>query len=102
MLHDEEIDLSSRGFFWLGFLPAIGGAWVLGGRARRGDGRARAGLVVLVGVLLSVLAVLAVYNGNPRVRVSSDPLVIVLAAVGAGALVRVLRMRGRSSSALRS
>jgi hypothetical protein len=82
MLHDDQIDRYSRGFFWFGFLPALGGASVLGARARRGEARAKAGLVVLGGVLLSVLAVLAVYNGNPRVRVSSDALVIVLVAVG--------------------
>lgn len=102
MLHDEQIDRSSRGFFWLGFLPSLGGAWTLVARARRGDGRARAGLVVLGGALLSVLAVLAVYNGNPRVRVSSDALVIVLVAVGVGALVRALRTKRPSAPALRS
>jgi 4-amino-4-deoxy-L-arabinose transferase-like glycosyltransferase len=102
MLHDAWIDVFSRGFVWLLGLPGLAGLILVAHRARRGDRAARHATAALGSVLGAVVVALAVYNGNPRVRVSSDPLVVVLAAVALGwlaGLVPGLGARGPKSVA---
>ncbi len=96
MQNEERINHFSRAFFWLVMLPALlHAAWLWRSAPRPRELSPR-----LLGwcVLTSVLFVLYVYNGNPRVRVSSDPISIALAAAAWVALAR----RALELSAVRS
>lgn len=95
--HEAVLDASSRLFVPAVLLPAIvhaiARAW--GARRGRGGGSGEGGVAreegpgadpgarargIAWAILASVGVVLYVYNGNPRVRVSSDPLALALAA----------------------
>ncbi|XXX72490.1 glycosyltransferase family 39 protein [Sorangium sp. So ce134] len=81
MEHEGLLDASSRLFAPLVLLPALVHAiarWRRGAARREGDG-ARARWLAWA-ILASVGVALYAYNGNPRVRVSSDPLALALAA----------------------
>ncbi|XYH93261.1 phospholipid carrier-dependent glycosyltransferase [Sorangium sp. So ce1128] len=117
--HEGQLDASSRLFAPLVLLPALAHALA---RARRGsravargadpsadssgrdmargadpgaDAGARARSLAWA-ILASVGVVLYAYNGNPRVRVSSDPLALALAASAWAAGARRLGARLRS------
>lgn len=92
MGHDEALGVWLRAMLLLGTLPAVVHAlWLLGRRALlRGDELPR---LIALALLASVVSALGVFLGNPRVRVSLDPLLIALAAAAWTAL-------GRASSRL--
>ncbi|WP_437774519.1 hypothetical protein [Sorangium sp. So ce1097] len=125
--HGGVLDASSRLFVPLVLLPAVvhamarawgaWGAWGArrgrsgrggegeeggeGGAAREGgpgaDSGARARGIAWA-ILASVVVVLYAYNGNPRVRVSSDPLALALAASAWAAAARRLGARFRAGA----
>lgn len=100
MLDEEKLNDFSQAFAPLVLLPALVHG-VLCARAARGRLLASASGPRGLGWLLlgSVLFVLYAYNGNPRVRVSSDPIAVALATAAVAALVqRVSRRAARAGS----
>ncbi len=71
---EDTLNAFSRAFYWVLLAPALLHA---AARHNLASGRHRHMLWMILG---SVLAVLYLFNGNPRVRVSSDPISIALAA----------------------
>jgi hypothetical protein len=80
--HDVLMNGFGRAAFWLGVLPVALHTVVLA-RARSLGVAEQSGRLVLLALLASVLLALLLFIGDPRVRVSFDPLLIVL-AVDAG------------------
>lgn len=80
----DRINAYSRAFFWVLLLPALIHSLV--GRFRSSS--AKLAHRLSWALLASVGVAIYVYNGNPRVRVSSDPIAIALAAVAFVGLVR--------------
>ena len=83
----------SQAYFWVLFLPALIHVSLVALRRSRSADKPRNARALGWAVMASVLAVLYVYNGNPRVRVSSDPIVIALAACAWSAAIRMVRER---------
>ena len=81
--HGEELDRYSRTYPWVVLLPALAGAALA---RRRADTRLAHRLAW--SLLGSVCIALYAYNGNPRVRLSSDPVAIALACGALASLGR--------------
>ncbi|WP_437618357.1 glycosyltransferase family 39 protein [Sorangium sp. So ce1151] len=98
--HEAQIDASSRLFAPLVLLPALahalGRAWARRGSRGAGAHEGARARSLAWAILASVGVVLYAYNGNPRVRVSSDPLALALAASAWAAGARRLGARLRS------
>lgn len=86
LLHEGPLWGFSLSYFWAWFLPALGH---LGG-TRSSRPSERDARFLGWAILASVLVVLYAYNGNPRVRVSSDPVAIALGVCAWGAAGRWL------------
>ncbi len=104
VVDDDAIDTFSRGFAPFVAAPAFVHWVVLRWRARRGARRERGAVArrVAGALLFGVLVALFLYNGNPRVRVSADPLAVALAAsawvaLGRGVAKRVATARRRAT-----
>jgi hypothetical protein len=74
--HDGLMNGFGRAVFWLGVLPvALSAAWF----ARVLDRPEHRVRLLLLALLASVLLALLLFIGDPRVRLSFDPLLIILA-----------------------
>lgn len=92
MGHDDALAAWLRAMFALGSAPALAhAAW----RARRPREDGDLPRLVTLALLASMIATLASFLGNPRVRVPFDPLVVVLAASAWTELARALASRLR-------
>jgi 4-amino-4-deoxy-L-arabinose transferase-like glycosyltransferase len=91
--HDRELRWFARGALWLAFVPALLGTIVLAARGRlfHPDEAPR---LVLIAILLSVPLTLYLFLGDPRLRVSFDPLALALAADAWASLGRRIRALG--------
>lgn len=95
--YDAEINWFSRAYFWLLLLPALLHGF-FGQTIRTSNPEVRLVRQLCWVLLASVGIAIYVYNGNPRVRVSSDPIAIVLAASAVVAAGRHLAMKLRRIS----
>ncbi|HVJ94829.1 MAG TPA: hypothetical protein VM580_33830 [Labilithrix sp.] len=87
--HQEQINDYSRAFFWVILLPAAGHGLMCFAKARRARRLDLTSPRALGwATLMSVFVALYLYNGNPRVRVSSDPICIAFAAAALTAVAR--------------
>lgn len=91
--HDGELRASARWALWLAFVPLGIHALALLATRRLFEEGEEASLAALA-MLGSVPLTLALFLGDPRLRVSFDPLAFALAGAAWAALVR--RLRGAS------
>ena len=93
--YGDRLNAFSQAYFWLLLLPAgLHGLWRRKTIAHSNTESLARRLSWML--LASVGIAICLYNGNPRVRVSSDPITMALAASAmvAGAKHLVLRLRG--------
>ncbi|APR78456.1 Hypothetical protein A7982_03803 [Minicystis rosea] len=103
MGHDEPLGRWLRAMLALGTVPAVAHAAWLARRRKLARLDELPRLLVLA-LLASVIATLSLFLGNPRVRVSFDPLLIALAAAAWGALARAawIKLRSRRGASSRA
>ncbi len=83
--HDRTLELWSRGFFWLGILPALASAVFFSARRRWQRER-----WLVVGAVATAVFGLYAFLGDPRLRVPFDPLILLLAAEGVTEALRAV------------
>jgi hypothetical protein len=96
-VYDDRINWFSRAYFWALLLPALIHAFVRP-KARYAPAEFRFARRLSWMLLASVGMAIYVYNGNPRVRVSSDPIAIALSASAVVSFVRRVSARWSSRS----
>ena len=79
MTHEDELRAFGRAIAWLGVVPVLVHTIWLAAR-RRLFRRVEAPRLVMLALLGSMVLTLFLYLGDPRLRVSFDPLLLALAA----------------------